>query len=216
MDRWPQGIFGIVKEPSDPVLWMMQFPLIRAFGRRPAHQSAQQLVCQDNYGRKAPVGTLVLLLWLGIISNKFSTNASNVLSYLISFLNLSSLQFFQYCLLSIPPPPPLPPPSVGGSTPRSSITSHQLYMWYWTGFLWGRLNMESGVLLQDLKDLGHPSVASKILIMCFHPDSCHFITSSPHLWDSLHCHELGHLHQQHVELFCQQVLNIVAIFRPNV
>lgn len=43
--------------------------------------------------------------------------------------------------------------------------------------------MESAVLLQDLKDTGHPSVGSQILIMCVHHDSCHFMTSSPPHWD---------------------------------
>lgn len=32
------------------------------------------------YSRKAPLGTLVLLIWLGSISNKFDKNNSNALS----------------------------------------------------------------------------------------------------------------------------------------
>lgn len=36
--------------------------------------------------------------------------------------------------------------------------------------------MESEALLQDLKDTGQP--LSKLLIVCFHPDYCYFITSS--------------------------------------
>lgn len=113
---------------------------------------------------------------------------------------------------SIAPPHfhPLPPPSLGGPTPWSSITSHQLYMWYRTGFLWGHLNMESGVLLQDVKDTGRPSVRSPILVMCLHPDSCHFINSSRSHWMK---HVVDFQLCLHVFDFWLMVLNLLLYVR---
>lgn len=127
-------------------------------GWRPASQSALPSVCQDYYSRKAPVGILVPLIWLCIISNKF--NKTPLMSfYNLSLFSISNLQFLLFLVA---------PPSVAGHTPWFSITSHQLYMQYWTGFLWDRLNMELEYSFRTLKDTGRPTVASKIPIVRLH------------------------------------------------